>query len=80
MSDSSTLSYTGGALSGGVELSPVRGVVLAGSVRTTGRLRGARHGDVLSEEGRTKVLDLRKFHEIEETSPTPTFPYPASAA
>src|SRR5262249_34186309 len=38
---------------------------------------GARHADVLSEdaEGRL-ILDLRRFHELTPTAPTPDFPYP----
>jgi inward rectifier potassium channel len=38
---------------------------------------GARHADVLSEtpDGHM-LLDLRKFHDIEPTEPTPDFPYP----
>jgi inward rectifier potassium channel len=41
---------------------------------------GARHVDILSEtnEGRV-VIDLRKFHEIAATEPTPEFPYPAES-
>ena len=41
---------------------------------------GARHADVLSEapDG-VLVLDLRRFHEITPTEPTPDFPYPARA-
>ena len=38
---------------------------------------GARHADMLSElpDGRLR-LDIRKFHEIVATKPTPAFPYP----
>jgi inward rectifier potassium channel len=38
---------------------------------------GARHADMLSErpDGRLQ-LDMREFHRIVPTSPTPTFPYP----
>ncbi len=38
---------------------------------------GARHADVLSEAPNGDlILDLRKFHEVEATSPTEGFPYP----
>jgi inward rectifier potassium channel len=38
---------------------------------------GARHADVLSEDAEgVLTLDLRKFHQIEPTPPTPDFPYP----
>ena len=37
---------------------------------------GARHADVLSEDGPALVLDLRRFHELTPTSPTAEFPYP----
>jgi inward rectifier potassium channel len=42
---------------------------------------GARHADILSEdaEGRL-VLDLRRFHELTLTAPTPDFPYPLDGA
>ncbi len=38
---------------------------------------GARHADMLSErpDGRLQ-LDMREFHRVVPTSPTPTFPYP----
>jgi inward rectifier potassium channel len=38
---------------------------------------GARHADMLSElpDGRLR-LDMRRFHEIVPTKPTPSFPYP----
>jgi inward rectifier potassium channel len=38
---------------------------------------GARHADMLSElpDGRLE-LDMRKFHHVVPTAPTPTFPYP----
>lgn len=38
---------------------------------------GARHVDILSEtpDGNL-LLDLRKFHELQPTAPTPEFPYP----
>jgi inward rectifier potassium channel len=40
-------------------------------------LWGARHADVLSDEGPDLlILDLRKFHDVERTQPTPDFPYP----
>jgi len=40
-------------------------------------LWGARLADVLSEtpEGHL-LLDLRRFHDVEPTAPTPDFPYP----
>ncbi len=40
-------------------------------------LWGARHADVLSEtpDG-NMILDVRRFHEIVQTEPTATFPYP----
>jgi inward rectifier potassium channel len=43
-------------------------------------LWGARLADVLSEtpDGHL-LLDLRRFHEVEPTAPTPDFPYPAPA-
>jgi inward rectifier potassium channel len=40
-------------------------------------LWGARHADVLSEdEAGNVVLDVRKFHDVVATKPTPAFPYP----
>jgi inward rectifier potassium channel len=40
-------------------------------------LWGRRLADVLSEiDGQHLVLDLRKFHDVEPTQPTPDFPYP----
>ncbi|HEY6461957.1 MAG TPA: ion channel [Polyangiaceae bacterium] len=40
-------------------------------------LWGARHADVLSEdEAGNMVLDVRKFHDVVATKPTPAFPYP----
>jgi inward rectifier potassium channel len=40
-------------------------------------LWGARHADVLSEPSeRLLVLDLRRFHVVEPSRPTPGFPYP----
>jgi inward rectifier potassium channel len=40
---------------------------------------GARHADVLSEDAAGDLtLDLRKFHDVEPTAPTPEFPYPRS--
>lgn len=38
---------------------------------------GARHADMLSErdDGRLE-LDVRQFHRLVATQPTPTFPYP----
>jgi len=38
---------------------------------------GARLADVISESGNAMVLDLRRFHELEPTRPTPSFPYAA---
>jgi len=40
-------------------------------------LWGARHADILSElpDGRI-LLDVRKFHDVVPTEPTPEFPYP----
>jgi inward rectifier potassium channel len=40
---------------------------------------GARLADVVSETPEALQLDLRRFHEIEPTAPTPEFPYPASS-
>jgi inward rectifier potassium channel len=38
---------------------------------------GARHADVLSEDEKGNlVLDVRKFHDVVATEPTPDFPYP----
>ena len=39
--------------------------------------RTARHADMLSErpDGRLQ-LDMREFHRLVPTSPTPVFPYP----
>jgi inward rectifier potassium channel len=43
-------------------------------------LWGARHADVLSEdEAGNVVLDVRRFHDVVPTVPTPTFPYPREA-
>jgi inward rectifier potassium channel len=40
---------------------------------------GARHADVLSEDGDGNLLlDIRKFHDIEPTEPTEGFPYPSA--
>jgi inward rectifier potassium channel len=40
-------------------------------------LWGARHADVLSEDGDGNViLDVRKFHDVEPTKPIDGFPYP----
>ena len=40
-------------------------------------LWGARHADVLSEDAAGNiVLDVRRFHDVEPTRPTETFPYP----
>ncbi|MHB8418354.1 MAG: hypothetical protein ACYDCL_09785 [Myxococcales bacterium] len=42
---------------------------------------GARHVDILSEEPSGDLtLDLRRFHDVEPTLPTATFPYPRPAA
>lgn len=44
-------------------------------------LWGARHADILSEEPNGDLtLDLRRFHDVLPTPPTPTFPYPRPAA
>lgn len=40
-------------------------------------LWGARHADILSDQGAVVVLDLRKFHDTVPTSPIAGFPYPA---
>ncbi len=41
-------------------------------------LFGARHVDILLEQPAGDfVLDLRKFHDLQPTEPTATFPYPA---
>jgi inward rectifier potassium channel len=42
---------------------------------------GARHADMLSElpDGRLQ-LDVREFHRVVATAPTPTFPYPRESA
>jgi inward rectifier potassium channel len=38
---------------------------------------GARHADVLREDADGGLtLDLRRFHDVEPTKPTPEFPYP----
>jgi inward rectifier potassium channel len=43
-------------------------------------LWGARHADVLSEREDGKlVLDIRRFHDVEPTTPTEAFPYPRPA-
>jgi inward rectifier potassium channel len=44
-------------------------------------LWGARHADVLSEtpEGNL-ILDVRRFHDVEMTAPTESFPYPRDQA
>ena len=39
-------------------------------------LWGARHVDILRDEGDTMTLDLRRFHDTEATEPAPEFPYP----
>lgn len=39
---------------------------------------GAKHADVLSEDGSILTLDLRKFHDVVPTQPTESFPYPKS--
>jgi inward rectifier potassium channel len=44
-------------------------------------LWGARHADVLSEDEKGNlVLDVRKFHDVVPTEPTPDFPYPKKVA
>ena len=40
-------------------------------------LFGARHVDILLEQDGDFVLDLTKFHDLQATAPTATFPYPA---
>ena len=42
---------------------------------------GARHADMLSErpDGRLQ-LDMREFHRVVPTAPTPAFPYPRRPA
>jgi inward rectifier potassium channel len=44
-------------------------------------LWGARHADVLSEtpDGNL-ILDVRRFDDVEPTTPTDTFPYPRQPA
>jgi inward rectifier potassium channel len=43
-------------------------------------LWGARHADVLTEDPSGDLtLDLRKFHDVEPTAPTPEFPFPQAA-
>jgi inward rectifier potassium channel len=37
---------------------------------------GARHADILRDEGAVMWLDLAKFEELEPTEPTAAFPYP----
>ena len=40
---------------------------------------GARYADVLTEtDAGHLVLDLRRFHDLEATDPTPSFPYPSA--
>jgi inward rectifier potassium channel len=42
-------------------------------------LFGARHVDILTEDERGQLtMDLRKFHEIQETAPSEEFPFPRS--
>jgi inward rectifier potassium channel len=41
---------------------------------------GARHVDILVDEGESLTLDLRRFHDIEPSEPRPDFPYPAPKA
>ncbi|HEY4119127.1 MAG TPA: ion channel [Byssovorax sp.] len=41
---------------------------------------GARHADVLTDEGDKLVLDLRRFHDLEPTVATDAFPYPRPTA
>ncbi len=44
-------------------------------------LWGARHADILSEEPNGDLtLDLRRFHDVVPTTPTPSFPYPKMTA
>jgi inward rectifier potassium channel len=42
-------------------------------------LWGARHVDILKDEGDHMTLDLRKFHDTEPTQPAADFPYPVTA-
>jgi inward rectifier potassium channel len=37
---------------------------------------GARHADILRDEGTVMTLDLAKFDDLEPTEPTAAFPYP----
>ena len=37
---------------------------------------GARHADILRDEGAVMTLDLAKFDDLEPTEPTAAFPYP----
>jgi inward rectifier potassium channel len=41
---------------------------------------GARHVDILVDEGESLTLDLRRFHDIEPSEPLPDFPYPPAKA
>ncbi len=40
---------------------------------------GHRLADVLNEQGRLVILDLTRFHDLEPTEPSATFPYPRGA-
>jgi inward rectifier potassium channel len=40
---------------------------------------GARHADILTEEDGKLIMDVRRFHDIEDTDPIEGFPYPAAA-
>lgn len=37
---------------------------------------GARHADILEEQGTTLIVDLRKFHDLVPSQPSDGFPYP----
>jgi inward rectifier potassium channel len=41
---------------------------------------GARLADVITETDNLMILDLAKFHDIEPTAPTESFPYPQNSA
>ena len=46
-------------------------------VREESGLWGARHVDILSETADGLIqMDVRKFHDVMPTEPTPLFPYP----
>ena len=40
---------------------------------------GARHADILTEdEAGNLIMDVRRFHDIEDTEPIDGFPYPTA--